>query len=163
MPRLSWKWTIEPFAVRTPKEPGCFVSPVGADEEVKEIVMRKKALSLLGVAFMIPMASEAGVQCLFKDSSSVSTPSKHCSKHCGGHADAQPVATLTMNMNEEWSKKGAFYRNASARCEGGNGCNYQTIGKPRTFNSGKSVDVTYKTWSIPVKIVIEADVCIVDL
>lgn len=63
-------------------------------------------------------------------------------------------------MNEEWTKKGAFYKNATIRCEGGNGCGYKELGTPRTFNSGRSVDATYKSWSIPVKIVLETDLCI---
>ncbi len=36
--RLSWKWTIEPFAVRTPKEPGCFVERASGLPKVPEAV-----------------------------------------------------------------------------------------------------------------------------
>jgi len=124
--------------------------------------MKKYTYLLFCIAILIPAAAYAKVSCLFKDSTSVSTPNRHCSKHCGRHADNQPVETLKINLSKEWRDKGAFYKNATARCEGGNGCGYISVGKPRTFNSGKSVDVSYKTWSIPVKIVVEADVCIIE-
>ena len=47
--RLSWKWTIEPFAVRTPKEPDCFVERASGLPKVPEVVFSSSVLEPLPV------------------------------------------------------------------------------------------------------------------
>ncbi len=118
--------------------------------------------STLALSVVCSTQSHAAITCLFKDSATRTTPNRHCDSSCDRHADRQPVESLAVNMGEEWVKKNAFYRNATVRCEGGNGCSYVNLGSTRVFNSGHSMSVNYKTWSIPVSIVIEAEVCVVN-
>ena len=47
--RLSWKWTIEPFVVRTPKEPGCFVERASGLPMAPEAVFSSSVLEPLPV------------------------------------------------------------------------------------------------------------------
>lgn len=47
--RLSWKWTIEPFVVRTPKEPGCFVERASGLPKEPEAVFSSSVLGPLPV------------------------------------------------------------------------------------------------------------------
>lgn len=120
--------------------------------------------SLIALLFILsfPSISSAAVVCLFSESASATTQNRHCESGCDRAADTAPIETLVLNMPKKWADKEAFFKTPVVRCEGGNGCKFINVGKPRTFNSGKSIDVTYKAWSIPVKMVLEAQICVVE-
>jgi hypothetical protein len=70
--------------------------------------------------------------------------------------------TLSIAMANNFKKMGAFFRNVSASCAGGSGCTFKSISPASVSSDAQSASVSYKTWSIPVTITLEAEVCIYD-
>jgi hypothetical protein len=133
-------------------------------KSMKTAIFTACALALASSAASAQEPAVAGTKhevfCITQDAARVITPNRHCSSSCKDWDDRQPVETLQMRLSDQWVQKGAFYRNAKVRCEGGDGCGYVSLGAP--VISGPSASVTYKTWSIPVAIVMNADVCVLN-
>lgn len=105
----------------------------------------------------------AGVECINRVSNSVTTPDWHCSKHCGDWASTRPMQTLTLDMDKKFKDMGAFYKNPSASCSGGELCGYSSIPATPTISAnGEQVKLSFKTWSRPVVVSVSADICILN-
>ena len=125
------------------------------------------AIGLFGLAVLAgttaPTAtSQSAFECFASESKSVTTENRHCDNDCKRHADVQPIIQISMSMPEQWSSKGAFFRSPSITCSGGNGCSFADLGPASISNGGQVAQASFKTWSIPATITLQAEVCVLN-
>lgn len=117
---------------------------------------------IFATVFCSAHASASAVECIFSASNSVTTPNYHCSNNCDRWADTRPIQKLTLNMDQKYAKRGAFFKNPKATCSASNGCNYANIPTPVISPNGEQATLSFKTWSIPALVTITADICVLN-
>lgn len=106
--------------------------------------------------------ADAAIECISKVSNSVTTPDWHCSRHCRDWADTRPMQTLTLEMDQKFKNMGAFFKNPSSSCAGGDPCGFSNIPTPGVSANAEQVKLSFKTWSRPVVVTVSADICLVN-
>jgi hypothetical protein len=106
---------------------------------------------------VISKYSSAGVECITRISSQLTTNNNHCSKHCGNWANDVPPQTVVLNMPDQFKEKGAFFKNPQHACDGGT-CGFATF-PPIGISSPTQILYTFRHHSKPAIVTISADVC----